>query len=160
MDQHPWAKDTWIAHNHVLCIIIVCTIIINCCQVIIIMFRLSLFLLYILILKKHYCYYVLQCTLVSYQTRNHSTAPTRLWLRLCWWIQVVSWGLLDREVLWLKSAIQWMYRAGWHKTFLWFFMCHGRDIIYECLWGMVFHPIIGILMGMWIPMTMDWPFYN
>jgi hypothetical protein len=41
-----------------------------------------------------------------------------------------------------------------------FFMCHGRDIIYECLWGMVFHPIIGILMGMWIPMTMDWPFYN
>ena len=67
---------------------------------------------------------------------------------------------LTPEVLWLKSAIQWMYRAGWYKTFLWFFMCHGRDIIYECLWGMVFHPIIGILMGMWIPMTMDWPFYN
>ena len=68
---------------------------------------------------------------------------------------------LTPEVLWLQSAIQWMYRAGWHKTFLWFFfMCHGRDIIYECLWGMVFHPIIGILMGVWIPMTMDWPFYN
>jgi hypothetical protein len=28
---------------------------------------------------------------------------------------------LTPEVLWLKSAIQWMYRAGWYKTFLWFF---------------------------------------